>query len=70
LSEVDTASFEIAGADKEFETAEVSLQGDSLLLWNSIVGEPKYIRYAYKPNPRMVLFNKEGLPASPFTTER
>jgi hypothetical protein len=70
LSEADVASFEIAGADKQFKTAEVLLQRDSLLLGNSNVDDPKYIRYAYKPNPRMILFNKEGLPASPFTTER
>ncbi len=70
LSAEDAGSFEIAGADKVFEKAEVLLQGDSLLLWSAKVGKPKYIRYAYKPNPEMILFNQEGLPASPFTTER
>jgi len=33
------------------------------------VKEPAFVRYAYSPHLDMVLFNKEGLPASPFTTK-
>ena len=49
--------------------ADVEVKGDALLLWNDNVKNPAFVRYAYSPNPDMVLFNKEGLPASPFTTE-
>ena len=62
-------SFEIAGADKVFVNAEVEVKGNALLLWNDRVKTPAFVRYAYSPNPDMVLFNKEGLPASPYTTE-
>ena len=62
-------SFEIAGADKVFVAAHVELKGDALLLWSDSVPNPAYVRYAFSPYPDMVLFNKEGLPASPFTTE-
>jgi len=62
-------AFEIAGADKEYFKAEVHLKGDALSLWNEAVKQPAYVRYAFSPYPDMVLFNKEGLPASPFTTE-
>lgn len=62
-------SFEIAGENKVFVTADVELEADALLLRNDAVTSPKYVRYAYRPYPDMVLFNKEGLPASPFTTE-
>ena len=64
-----TDSFEIAGADKVFTKADVELKNDKLILWSDKVKEPKYVRYAFCPNPDMVLFNKEGLPASPFTSE-
>jgi sialate O-acetylesterase len=62
-------AFEIAGADKVFVKADVEVKGDALLLWNDSMKNPAFVRYAYSPHPNMVLFNKEGLPASPFTTE-
>jgi len=65
----DTGSFEIAGSDKVFTKARVTVNGDKLFLWSEIIDNPQYVRYAYSPNPEMVLFNEEGLPASPFTTE-
>ena len=69
LKSNSTDAFEIAGADKVFVKADVEVKGDALLLWNDNVKNPAFVRYAYSPNPDMVLFNKEGLPASPFTTE-
>ncbi len=65
----DTSSFEIAGNDKVFAKAKVALNGSELQLWSDNIKSPKYVRYAYNPNPEMVLFNQEGLPASPFITE-
>ena len=32
-------------------------------------GEPVAVRYAWAPNPTCNLYNKEGLPASPFRTD-
>lgn len=69
LSAKPDGAFEVAGVDKVFVSADVELKGPALLLWNDAVTDPQYVRYAYSPYPNMVLFNKEGLPASPFTTE-
>ena len=69
LKSNSTDAFEIAGADKVFVNADVEVKGAALLLWNDSVETPAFVRYAYSPYPDMVLFNKEGLPASPFTTE-
>ncbi len=69
LSSEPDGAFEIAGADKRFVKADVELNGKTLLLWNDAVKNPAYVRYAFSPYPNMVLFNEEGLPASPFTTE-
>jgi sialate O-acetylesterase len=63
-------SFAVAGSDKKWywaTTAEIS--GDVINLTCTNVTAPKYVRYAYASNPVTNLYNKEGLPASPFTTE-
>ena len=69
LSKENSGSFNIAGDDKVFMVARLKIKGNDLLLWNKKIKHPKYMRYAYSPNPEMILFNKEGLPATPFTTE-
>jgi len=61
------AEFAIAGADKKFVWAKVRIEGDKIIVWNDQVAQPLYVRYAWADNPvNPNLFNKEGLPASPF----
>ena len=63
-------SFEIAGADKKFVWARAKIDGDKIIVWSDKVPNPKYVRYAWADNPdNPNLYNKEGLPASPFQTE-
>lgn len=63
-------SFAIAGNDKKWYWATTSeIQGNVINLTCSSISSPKYVRYAYASNPVTNLYNKEGLPASPFTTE-
>jgi sialate O-acetylesterase len=62
--------FVIAGADRKFVRARAEIQGDKVIVWSDDVGEPKYVRYAWADNPdNPNLYNREGLPASPFTTD-
>jgi sialate O-acetylesterase len=62
--------FAIAGADKKFVWARAEIEGDKVVVWNEAVKDPKYVRYAWADSPvDPNLFNKEGLPASPFETE-
>lgn len=62
--------FAIAGADKKFVWANAKIEGNTVVVWNDKVSEPKYVRYAWADNPEGAnLFNKEGLPASPFRTD-
>ncbi|NLE01606.1 MAG: sialate O-acetylesterase, partial [Fibrobacter sp.] len=66
----DPVSFAIAGSDKKWYWAtSAQIDGDCIHLSCSNVSSPKYVRYAYASNPVTNLYNKEGLPASPFTTE-
>lgn len=63
--------FAIAGADKKFVWAQATIAGDKVIVWSDEVKEPTAVRYAWADNPEGAnLYNKEGLPASPFRTDR
>jgi sialate O-acetylesterase len=62
--------FSIAGADKKFVWAKAKIEGDKVVVWNDEIPQPMYVRYAWADNPFGAnLYNKEGLPASPFRTD-
>jgi sialate O-acetylesterase len=61
--------FAIAGADKKFAWANAKIEGDKIIVWNDEIKDPKYVRYAWADDPvNPNVYNKEGLPASPFET--
>jgi sialate O-acetylesterase len=60
----------IAGADKKFVRAKGKIEGNTLVVWSDDVASPLAVRYAWADNPEGAnLFNREGLPASPFRTD-
>ncbi|MCA9428884.1 MAG: sialate O-acetylesterase [Candidatus Omnitrophica bacterium] len=61
--------FAIAGADKKFVWANAKIEGDKVVVSSDEVKEPVAVRYAWDTNPVANLFNKAGLPASPFRTD-
>lgn len=63
--------FQIAGSDGKFIWANaVVLAKNKVKVWNRDVVSPVAVRYAWSDNPaESNLKNREGLPASPFTTE-
>ena len=61
--------FELAGTDGHFIPAEARIDGASVSVTNAQVKNPCYVRYAWSNSPVLSLFNAEGLPASPFTSE-
>lgn len=62
--------FEIAGADGKFVWASAKINGITIEVWNDKITNPEQVRYAWSDNPLDAnLYNKEGLPASPFQTE-
>jgi len=61
--------FAIAGADKKFVWAKAEIQGDKIVVSNSEVSEPVAVRYGWADCPVVNLWNKDGLPASPFRTD-
>jgi sialate O-acetylesterase len=61
--------FTIAGADGKFVPAKAAIKGDDVIVSAEGVAEPKAVRYGWENVPDVNLFNKEGLPASPFRTD-
>jgi len=58
-------------ADKKWHRAEaVIVSSNQVAVWGKGVRQPVAVRYAWLINPYGVnLFNKEGLPASPFRSD-
>ncbi|GHT66698.1 9-O-acetylesterase [Bacteroidia bacterium] len=62
--------FAIAGADGKFGWANAVIENDHVIVWSEKVKNPVAVRYAWADNPKGAnLYNKEGLPASPFRTD-
>ncbi len=64
--------FSIAGPDKQFVWAQANInENNQVVIFNGQIPNPVFVRYAWSDNPGDAnLFNKEGLPASPFQAER
>jgi sialate O-acetylesterase len=61
--------FAIAGSDRKFVWADAKIEGDKVVVSSNKVSVPVAVRYAWADNPVCNLYNKEGLPASPFRTD-
>ncbi|MFA0752919.1 MAG: hypothetical protein IMHGJWDQ_000683 [Candidatus Fervidibacter sp.] len=61
--------FAIAGKDRKFVWAKAEIEGDTVVVWSEQVPEPVAVRYGWADNPECNLYNREGLPASPFRTD-
>ena len=62
--------FMIAGADSVFHPAEVLVKGKTLIVRSNKVKKPAAVRYAWGNVVTATLFNRAGLPASSFRTDR
>lgn len=62
--------FAIAGKDQKFVWANARIEGDKIVVFSPKISNPVAVRYAWANNPENAnLYNKEGLPASPFRTD-
>lgn len=63
--------FVVAGRDGRFLPAEARIEGDRVVVWSDRVPDPVAVRYAWADNPEGAnLYNREGLPTTPFRTDR
>ena len=61
--------FAVAGPDRKFHPANARIAGDSIVVKSAAVARAIAVRYGWADNPRCNLYNREGLPASPFRTD-
>lgn len=65
------SGFAVAGGDRHFVWADARVEGDRVVAWSERVPHPVAVRYAWSDSPAgLTLFNREGLPAAPFRTDR
>lgn len=62
--------FTIAGNDKNFVSATAIIKGKQVIVYNDKVKKPTAVRYGWANVPDVNLYNKDGLPASPFRTDK
>lgn len=65
----DLTGFAIAGKDRKFFWADAAIKGDKVVVSSPEVPEPVAVRYGWSDYPVVNLWNKNGLPASPFRTD-
>jgi sialate O-acetylesterase len=61
--------FAIAGDDKKWVWGDAKIVGNTVVVSSPQVSKPVAVRYAWHINPICNLYNKAGLPASPFRTD-
>ncbi len=62
--------FLLCGPDKKFVRADAVIEGSQVIVRSAQVPAPIAVRYAWERNPDCNLYNKEGLPASPFRSDK
>ena len=61
--------FTIAGSDGKFVDANAEIVADTIVVTSDAVAAPTAVRYGWSNVPVASLWNKAGLPASPFQTD-
>lgn len=61
--------FTVAGEDRKFHKADAKIDGETVVVTSDKVATPLAVRYGWADYPVVNLYNKEGLPASPFRTD-
>ncbi|MEO7931517.1 MAG: sialate O-acetylesterase [Chthoniobacterales bacterium] len=67
--EGELKGFTIAGAGEAFHPAQAKIVGETVVVSAPDVPQPVAVRYGWANVPEGNLFNRDGLPASPFRTD-
>ena len=67
--EGELTGFAICGDDKNFVWAKAEIVGDTVVVSNAAVTKPVAVRFGWADYPVVNLWNKNGMPASPFRTD-
>lgn len=70
LKPEEISAFEVCGLNGKFFPAKAEVKNDKVIVSSPEVPSPREVRYGWRKWFVPTLFNKEGLPASPFRTDR
>jgi sialate O-acetylesterase len=66
----DVIGFSIAGEDRNFVWAKARIVDHKIVeVWSDAVAAPLAVRYGWAQNPKLNLFDRNGLPVTPFRTD-
>ena len=65
----EVKGFTLAGEDGKFIPARAVIEGETVTVTSDKITKPVAVRYGWAQVPDVNLFNREGLPASPFRTD-
>jgi sialate O-acetylesterase len=68
-NEKQPTEFLIAGSDRQFLPAEVKIEKDRIVVSSKQISNPVAVRFSFSNTGMSNLFNKEGLPLTPFRTD-
>lgn len=68
--EEKVTGFFLAGENRAFHPAEAVIDGDRVIVRSALVATPSAVRYAWEDAPACGLYNKDGLPAAPFRSDK
>jgi sialate O-acetylesterase len=61
--------FAVCDDDGKFMWANAAIEGDTVVVTHPLISKPAAVRYGWADYPIVNLFNREGLPASPFRSD-
>jgi sialate O-acetylesterase len=61
--------FSVCGPDRKFVKAEAAIHDDKVGVWSPQVERPVAVRFGWANYPVVNLWNKDGMPATPFRTD-
>ena len=71
LPDEEVTGFTIAGEDRRFREAVVHIVSPTeVSVWAADLDQPVAVRYGWDNNPKVNLYDENGLPVSPFRTDR
>jgi sialate O-acetylesterase len=65
----EVKGFVVAGEDRQWKPATARIADGAAVVSSPEVAVPVAVRYAWAGNPEFSIFNRAGLPASPFRTD-
>lgn len=66
----EVEGFELAGVDKVYHKADMTIDGQQVVLKSEEVAVPRYARYCWTNYQKITFFGKNGMPVAPFRTSR